>query len=152
MSEEQTTTSEESVGGEQNDYVIKDIYPIEKARKNATNYLKSLHTRKFVNKIVSEINYSIRYHSEQGESEAQVVLSIMEIFGDYPIYKDDEGFQEVLNVVTKQFSDGGYLMFTEPISTDWGIKGIVFTVSWSEEDNEDEEKQDDEEGDDSDGE
>lgn len=152
MPDEQTTVQEEAPVEEQEKYVIKDIFPIETARQNSNNYLRALHTRKFVNKIVSEINYSIRYHSERGESDAQVVFSILEVFGDYPIQKDDELFQEVLDIAAKQFTDGGYLVFTEPISTDWDIKGIVFTVSWSEEDNEDEEKQDDEEGDDSDGE
>lgn len=139
MPEEQTTNQEEAPVEEQEKYVIKDIFPIETARQNSNNYLRALHTRKFVNKIVSEINYSIRYHSERGESEAQVVLSILEIFGDYPIYKDDEGFQEVLDIAAKQFTDGGYIVFKEPISTDWGIKGFVFTILWDEQEEETEE-------------
>lgn len=132
MPEEQTTNQEEAPVEEQGGYVIKDIFPIETARQNSNNYLRALHTRKFVNKIVSEINYSIRYHSERGESDAQVVFSILEVFGDYPIQKDDELFQEVLNISAKQFTDGGYTVFKEPISTDWGIKGFVFTISWDE--------------------
>ena len=89
MPDEQTTVQEEAPVEEQEKYVIKDIFPIETARQNSNNYLRALHTRKFVNKIVSEINYSIRYHSERGESDAQVVFSILEVFGDYPIQKDD---------------------------------------------------------------
>lgn len=139
MPEEQTTNQEEAPVEEQGEYVIKDIFPIETARQNANNYLKALHTRKFVNKIVNEINYSIRYHSERGESDAQVVFSILEVFGDYPIQKDDELFQEVLNISTKQFTDGGYTIFKEPISTDWEIKGFVFTISWGEQEEETEE-------------
>lgn len=136
MSDEQTATQEETPVVEQDEYVIKDIFPIETARQNANNYLKSLHTRKFINKIVSEINYGIRYHSERGESDAQVVFSLLEVFGDYPICKDDELFQEVLDVAAKQFIDGGYVVFKELISTDWGIKGFVFTVSWGEQEKE----------------
>lgn len=136
MPEEQATNQEETSVEEYDEYVIKDVFPIETARQNANNYLKSLHIRKFANKIVNEVNYGIRYHSKRGESEAQVVLSILEIFGDYPIYKDDEGFQEVLDVAAKQFSDGGYTVFKEPISTDWGIKGFVFTISWDEQEEE----------------
>lgn len=132
MPEEQTTNQEEAPVEEQGGYVIKDIFPIETARQNSNNYLRALHTRKFVNKIVSEINYSIRYHSERGESDAQIAFSILEVFGDYPIQKDDELFQEVLNISAKQFTDGGYTVFKEPISTDWGIKGFVFTISWKE--------------------
>lgn len=143
MPDEQTTVQEEAPVEEQEKYVIKDIFPIETARQNSNNYLRALHTRKFVNKIVSEINCSIRYHSERGESDAQVVLSILEVFGDYPIQKDDELFQEVLNISAKQFTDGGYTVFKEPISTDWGIKGFVFTISWHEPE---EENIDDEEG------
>lgn len=143
MPDEQTTVQEEAPVEEQEKYVIKDIFPIETARQNSNNYLRALHTRKFVNKIVSEINYSIRYHSERGESDAQVVFSVLEVFGDYPIQKDDELFQEVLNISAKQFTDGGYTVFKEPTSTDWGIKGFVFTISWHEPD---EENIDDEEG------
>ena len=143
MPDEQTTVQEEAPVEEQEKYVIKDIFPIETARQNSNNYLKALHTRKFVNKIVGEINYSIRYHSKQGESDAQIVFSILEVFGDYPIQKDDELFQEVLNISAKQFTDGGYTVFKEPISTDWGIKGFVFTISWHEPE---EENIDDEEG------
>ncbi len=142
MPEEQATNQEETSVEEYDEYVIKDVFPIETARQNANNYLRDLHTRKFVNKIVSEINYSIGYHSEQGESDAQIVFSILEVFGDYPIQKDDELFQEVLNISAKQFTDGGYTVFKEPISTDWGIKGFVFTISWHEpeEDNIDDEE------------
>lgn len=136
MPDEQTTTQEETPVEEQNKYVIKDIFPIETARQNANNYLKALHTRKFVNKIVNEINYGIRYHSERGESDAQIVLSVLEVFGDYPIQKDNELFQEVLDVAAKQFSDGGYTVFKEPIGTEWGIKGFVFTISWDEQEEE----------------
>ena len=143
MPDEQTTVQEESPVEEQEKYVIKDIFPIETARQNSNNYLRALHTRKFVNKIVSEINYNIRYHSERGECDAQTVFSILEVFGDYPIQKDDELFQEVLNISAKQFTDGGYTVFKEPISTDWGIKGFVFTISWHEPE---EENIDDEEG------
>lgn len=143
MPDEQTTVQEEAPVEEQEKYVIKDIFPIETARQNSNNYLRALHTRKFVNKIVSEINYNIRYHSERGECEAQIVFSILEVFGDYPIQKDDELFQEVLNISAKQFTDGGYTVFKEPISTDWGIKGFVFTISWHEPE---EENIDDEEG------
>lgn len=132
MPEEQTTNQEEAPVEEQGGYVIKDIFPIETARQNASNHLKSLHTKKFVNKIVNEINYGIRYHSEIGESEAQIVFSVLEIFGDYHIQKDDELFQECLNIAAKQFIDGGYVVFKEPIITDWGIKGFVFTISWKE--------------------
>ena len=139
MPDEQTTVQEEAPVEEQEKYVIKDIFPIETARQNSNNYLRALHTRKFVNKIVSEINYSIRYHSKRGESDAQVVFSILEVFGDYPIQKDDELFQEVLNISAKQFTDGGYTVFKEPISTDWGIKGFVFTISWDEQEEETEE-------------
>lgn len=138
MPDEQTTQEETPVG-EQEEYVIKDIFPIETARQNANNYLKSLHTRKFVNKIVNEINYGIRYHSERGESDAQIVLSLLEVFGDYPIQKDNELFQEVLDIAAKQFTDGGYIVFKEPISTDWGIKGFVFTILWDEQEEETEE-------------
>lgn len=143
MPDEQTTPQEEAPVEEQNKYVIKDIFPIETARQNANNYLKALHTRKFVNKIVNEINYGIRYHSERGESDAQIAFSILEVFGDYPIQKDDKLFQEVLDIAAKQFTDGGYTVFKEPISTDWGIKGFVFTISWHEPE---EENIDDEEG------
>lgn len=143
MPDEQTTPQEEALVEEQNKYVIKDIFPIETARQNANNYLKALHTRKFVNKIVNEINYGIRYHSERGESDAQIAFSILEVFGDYPIQKDDKLFQEVLDIAAKQFTDGGYTVFKEPISTDWGIKGFVFTISWHEPE---EENIDDEEG------
>lgn len=136
MPDEQTTTQEETPVEEQNKYVIKDIFPIETARQNANNYLKALHTRKFVNKIVNEINYGVRYHSERGESDAQIVLSVLEVFGDYPIQKDNELFQEVLDVAAKQFSDGGYTVFKEPISTERGIKGFVFTISWDEQEEE----------------
>jgi hypothetical protein len=132
MPDEQTTVQEEAPVEEQEKYVIKDIFPIETARQNSNNYLRALHTRKFVNKIVSEISYSIRYHSERGESDAQIAFSILEVFGDYPIQKDDELFQEVLNISAKQFTDGGYTVFKEPISTDWGIKGFVVTISWKE--------------------
>lgn len=143
MPEGQTTNQEEAPVEEQGEYVIKDIFPIETARQNANNYLESLHTRKFVNKIVNEINYGIRYHSERGESDAQIVLSLLEVFGDYPIQKDNELFQEVLDIAAKQFIDGGYVVFKEPISTDWGIKGFVFTISWQDPE---EENIDDEEG------
>lgn len=136
MPDEQTTVQEEAPVEEQEKYVIKDIFPIETARQNSNNYLRALHTRKFVNKIVSEINYSIRYHSERGESDAHVVFSILEVFGDYPIQKDDKLFQEVLNISAKQFTDGGYTVFKELISTDWGIKGFVFTISWDEQEEE----------------
>lgn len=139
MPGEQTTVQEETPVEEQEKYVIKDIFPIETARQNSNNYLKALHTRKFTNKIVNEINYGIRYHSERGESDAQIVFSILEVFGDYPIQKDDELFQEVLNISAKQFTDGGYTVFKEPISTDWGIKGFVFTISWDEQEEETEE-------------
>lgn len=143
MPDEQTTNQEETPVEEQNEYVIKDIFPIETARQSASNYLKALHTRKFANKIVNEINYGIRYHSERGKSDAQIVFSILEVFGDYPIQKDDELFQEVLDIAAKQFTDGGYTVFKEPISTDWGKKGFVFTISWHEPE---EENIDDEEG------
>ena len=143
MPDEQTIVQEEAPVEEQEKYVIKDIFPIETARQNSNNYLRALHTRKFVNKIVSEINYSIRYHSERGESDAQIVFSILEVFGDYPIQKDDELFQEVLDVSAKQFTDGGYVVFKEPINTDWGLKGFVFTISWDEQE---EEKEEDTEG------
>ena len=71
-----------------------------------------------------------------------VIFSILEVFGDYPIQKDDKLFQEVLNISAKQFTDGGYTVFKEPISTDWGIKGFVFMISWHEpeEDNIDDEE------------
>ena len=130
MSDEQTATQEEAPVVEQDEYVIKDVFPIET-------------TRKFVNKIVNEINYGIRCHSERGESDAQIVFSLLEVFGDYPIQKDNELFQEVLYIAAKQFTDGGDTVFKEPISTDWGIKGFVFTISWHEPE---EENIDDEEG------
>lgn len=139
MSDEQTATQEETPVVEQDEYVIKDVFPIETARQNANNYLKSLHTRKFVNIIVNEINYGIRCHSERGESDAQIVFSLLEVFGDYPIQKDNELFQEVLYIAAKQFTDGGYVVFKEPISTNWGIKGFVFTISWDEQEEETEE-------------
>lgn len=147
MPEEQTTNQEEAPVEEQGEYVIKDIFPIETARQNANNYLKSLHIRKFANKIVNEVNYGIRYHSKRGESDARIVFSLLEIFGDYPIQKDRELFQEVLDVSAKQLTDGGYVVFKEPINTDWGLKGFVFTISWDEQE---EEKEEDTEGTDED--
>lgn len=132
MPDEQTTSQEESPVEEHDEYVIKDVFPIETARQNANNYLTPLLTRKFANKIINEINSRIRYHSERGKSDAQIVFTILEVFGDYPIQKDNKLFQDVLYTTTKQFTDSGYIVFTEPINTEWGIKGFGVSVSWEE--------------------
>lgn len=107
-----------------------EIFPIESARNNAGAYNNIMSIKKFSNKIISEVNNGIRRNSEEGEYDAHVVLSCLEIFGDYPIHKDDEMLQTVLNNVTKKYINSGYAVTSETIESSWGTKGIVFTISW----------------------
>lgn len=124
-----------------------DVFPIRVARENAEKYFIDTHMNKFVNKIISNINHSIGAHSVNGESGTQIVLSCLEIFGDYPINKHLNFLESVTNAVKDKYTDGGYTIISEKIETDWGVKGFVFTINWQEED-----INDDEEGDDNDGE
>lgn len=136
MPEEQETNREEAHGEKCDEYIIKTIFPIEIARQNTNNYLQVLHTKKFANKIISAINYGIRCHSEHGESEAQIVFSLFEIFGDYPIQKHINLLQTVLDTVVEQFTDGGYQASNKLVDTIGSIKGFVFTISWNEQSDE----------------
>lgn len=124
-----------------------DIFPIWIARDNVEKYFNDIRLKKFANKIISNINRSIGSHSVNGESSIQVVLSCLEIFGDYPINKHLDFLESVTNAVKKKYTDGGYTIISENIETDWGVKGFVFTINWQEED-----MNDDKEGDDNDGE
>lgn len=110
-----------------------EIFPIEKARKNAGEHNAAKYAKLFSKRIIAEINNGIRQHSEQGEYDAQIVLSFLEIFEFYPIEKDTEMFQNVINSVVQSYVNGGYIISAEQIDSSWGAKGVVFTVAWNEE-------------------
>ena len=113
-----------------------EIFPIKTARDNAKEYGNAKYIQKFSNSIISRINDNIKYHSKQGETDAQVVLSCLEICGDYPIQRNDPLLQSIINMVVQRYSAGGYDISTNIIQSDAGVKGVMFTVSWDEEEGE----------------
>ena len=109
-----------------------EVFPIQTARDNAKEYGNAKYIQKFSNSIISRINDNIKHHSKQGETDAQIVMSCLEIYGDYPIQRNDPLLQSIVNMVVQRYSAGGYVISTNTIPSDAGIKGIMFTVSWEE--------------------
>lgn len=125
---------------ENNNAVVQDesvecleIFPIQTARDNAKEYGNTKYIQKFSNSIISRINDNIKYHSKQGETDVQTVMSCLEICGDYPIQRNDPLLQSIINMVVQRYSAGGYDISTNIIQSDAGIKGVMFTVAWNEE-------------------
>lgn len=128
---------------ENNNAVVQDesvecleIFPIQTARDNAKEYGNTKYIQKFSNSIISRINDNIKYHSKQGETDVQTVMSCLEICGDYPIQRNDPLLQSIINMVVQRYSAGGYDINTNIIQSDAGVKGVMFTVSWDEEEGE----------------
>lgn len=132
MAEENNSATQEQTDG----FELLQVFPIETAQNNAKEYNTTKYIQKFSNSIISRINDNINRHSEQGETDVQTVLSCLEICGDYPIQKDDPMLQSIINIVEQRYSAGGYDIHTNIIQSDWGIKGVVFTVAWNKEDEE----------------
>lgn len=110
-----------------------EIFPIQTARDNAKEYGNTKYIQKFSNSIISRINDNIKYHSKQGETDVQTVMSCLEICGDYPIQRSDPLLQSIINMVVQRYSAGGYDISTDIIQSDAGVNGVMFTVSWNEE-------------------
>lgn len=124
---------------ENNNAVVQDesvecleIFPIQTARDNAKEYGNTKYIQKFSNSIISRINDNIKYHSKQGETDVQTVMSCLEICGDYPIQRNDPLLQSIINMVVQRYSAGGYDISTNIIQSDAGVKGVMFTVAWNE--------------------
>ena len=124
---------------ENNNAVVQDesvecleIFPIQTARDNAKEYGNTKYIQKFSNSIISRINDNIKYHSKQGETDVQAVMSCLEICGDYPIQRNDPLLQSIINMVVQRYSAGGYDINTNIIQSDAGVKGVMFTVAWNE--------------------
>ncbi len=113
-----------------------EIFPIQTARDNAKEYGNTKYIQKFSNSIISRINDNIERHSKQGETDVQTVMSCLEICGDYPIQRNDPLLQSIINMVVQRYSAGGYDINTNIIQSDAGVKGVMFTVSWDEEEGE----------------
>lgn len=125
---------------ENNNAVVQDesvecleIFPIQTARDNAKEYGNTKYIQKFSNSIISRINDNIKYHSKQGETDVQTVMSCLEICGDYPIQRNDPLLQSIINMVVQRYSAGGYDISTNIIQSDAGVNGVMFTVAWNEE-------------------
>lgn len=110
-----------------------EIFPIKTARDNAKEYGNTKYIQKFSNSVISRINDHIKYHSKQGETDVQTVMSCLEICGDYPIQRNDPLLQSIINMVVQRYSAGGYDINTNIIQSDTGVKGVMFTVAWNEE-------------------
>lgn len=110
-----------------------EIFPIQTARDNAKEYGNTKYIQKFSNSIISRVNDNIERHSKQGETDVQVVLNCLEICGDYPIQRNDPLLQSIINMVVQRYSAGGYDISTNIIQSDAGVKGVMFTVAWNEE-------------------
>lgn len=110
-----------------------EIFPIKTARDNSKEYGNTKYIQKFSNSIISRINDNIKYHSKQGETDVQTVMSCLEICGDYPIQRNDPLLQSIINMVVQRYSAGGYDIGTNIIQSDAGVNGVMFTVAWNEE-------------------
>ena len=110
-----------------------EIFPIQTARDNAKEYGNTKYIQKFSNSIISRINDNIKYHSKQGETDVQTVMSCLEICGDYPIQRNDPLLQSIINMVVQRYSAGGYDINTNIIQSDAGVNGVMFTVAWNDE-------------------
>jgi hypothetical protein len=112
--------------------VLLEIFPIETAQNNVKQYDIEKYIHKFANTMISRINNNISHHSKQGETNTQIVFSCLEIFRDYPV-QDKGMLQAITDIIIQQYSSGGYEIYRSLIESEYGVKGVVFTIIWDEE-------------------